>query len=346
MTRIYSLLAILLFSLLRLAAEQKAPGYHLALTVQKLEKGFDPPRKMQVLVVGKSMVGDALRDGKSLRNLLLPDFPHCPEIELLIKTQDDATWANSLDWSLETLTGEGSDSTLINPDLIIVYATGKPGDLESLLTEIRQRSTADILVPSIHWRAVDSPNWGRSENAVDQDISILRETCKKHGVEMVENRKLWANYLEENNAKIGSLLRDDMHPNELGIELLRKHILSHLKRSEKKYGYLPRDRERKVKLFLSFEPDEDFQFPFTGNRIDIIYQKSPDGGTAQVFIGSKLVGQINFAGEDKKLLRKTAAQNLLNKNHVLRLKPTEGETLNLRGLEIYEPPLKSNPSPK
>ena len=45
MTRIYSLLAILLFSLLRLAAEQKAPGYHLALTVQKLEKGFDPPRK-------------------------------------------------------------------------------------------------------------------------------------------------------------------------------------------------------------------------------------------------------------------------------------------------------------
>ena len=65
MTRIYSLLAILLFSLLRLAAEQKAPGYHLALTVQKLEKGFDPPRKMQVLVVGKSMVGDALRDGKA-----------------------------------------------------------------------------------------------------------------------------------------------------------------------------------------------------------------------------------------------------------------------------------------
>ena len=45
MIRIYSVLAILLFSLLRLAAEQKAPGYHLALTVQKLEKGFDPPRK-------------------------------------------------------------------------------------------------------------------------------------------------------------------------------------------------------------------------------------------------------------------------------------------------------------
>ena len=92
-------------------------------------------------------MGDALRDGKSLRNLLLPDFPHCPEIELLIKTQDDATWANSLDWSLETLAGEGSDSTPVNPDLIIVYATGKPDDLESLLTEIRQRSTADILVP-------------------------------------------------------------------------------------------------------------------------------------------------------------------------------------------------------
>ena len=54
MIRIYSVLAILLFSLLRLAAEQKAPGYHLALTVQKLEKGFDPPRKMQILVVGKS----------------------------------------------------------------------------------------------------------------------------------------------------------------------------------------------------------------------------------------------------------------------------------------------------
>ena len=84
---------------------------------------------------------------KASETCSFPDFPHCPEIELLIKTQDDATWADSLDWSLDTLTGEGSDPTPIKPDLIILYATGKPDDLESLLTEIRRRSTADILVP-------------------------------------------------------------------------------------------------------------------------------------------------------------------------------------------------------
>ena len=70
MTRIYSILAILLFSLLRLAAEQQALGYHLALTVQKLEKARPTPKNAGPR--GRQKYGGrCFRDGKSLRNLLL-----------------------------------------------------------------------------------------------------------------------------------------------------------------------------------------------------------------------------------------------------------------------------------
>ena len=65
MIRIYSILAILLFSLLRLAAEQQAPGY--LPTVQKLEKGFDPPEKCGSSWSEK-VRWEMRKDDESLRN--------------------------------------------------------------------------------------------------------------------------------------------------------------------------------------------------------------------------------------------------------------------------------------
>ena len=326
------LLAVLLLGMLPLAAEE-SPAYHLALTIQKLEKGFEPPRPLRILAVGDRALM-ALGDGTGLRTSLLPRFPHCPPIELHSQTGPAATWAQCLEWTREGLDGD--------PDLVIVYATGKPADLDALLADVRTRSTADLLVPSIHWRAADAPNWGRSENAPDQDVAVLRETCSRHGAEMVENRKHWATHLKEFGASINSLLQDKTQPSAIGRALLRKHVLAHLVRSEK-YSYTPRTRERRVKLFLQFEPGEDFQLPFTGRRIDLLGHKFPDGGTAQVFINNKPIGEISFTGEPGKLFRATLAEKLANQRHLLRLQPAEGKTLGIRGFEIYEPPVKSTP---
>ena len=41
------------------------------------------------------------------------------------------------------------------PDLVLIYTIGNPLDLEKLIVELRSHTTADIIVPSIHWRESD-----------------------------------------------------------------------------------------------------------------------------------------------------------------------------------------------
>jgi hypothetical protein len=41
-------------------------------------------------------------------------------------------------------------------------------------------TTADVIVPSIHWRERDQKLWGKSENALDQDVAAIREICLRH----------------------------------------------------------------------------------------------------------------------------------------------------------------------
>ena len=328
MPKATTLLALLL-GLSNLCADYE-PGHFLALTIQKLEKGIDPPRNLRILAIGDDSL-HALGDGGSLHKHLLPKFPHCPKIQLNLETTPSATWTHCLDRIREALAW--------NPDIVIAYATGNPTDLNKLLTQIRTQSTADILVPTIHWRTADLPNWERSENATDQDIAVLRETCRRHGAGTVENRKRWAAHLQQQSASIKSLLQDASRPNPAGLALLRQHILAHFQRPAKGFHYEPRTRERRLNFFFEFELDDYFEQPFTGNRITLLGRKSPQGGTARIVIDGKPAGNLSFAGPKGETFREEIKTSLDNKRHNLRIFPAPGTALGLRGIEVFEPPL-------
>lgn len=324
-------LAVLLLTGQQLVAVED-PGKFLALTIQKFEKGIDPPRPILVWALGNTAL-DSLDDGTSIRKALANRFPHCPPIELKKKTGVAATWEQVNSWITDHALSD-------HPDLLILYATGKPKSLDKLLTKIRSGSTADILVPSIHWRMADKLNWGKTENAVDQDVAVLRETCRKHGAELVENRKRWAEHLQLGKLPIESLLRDKTVPNSKGASLLHNNIIAQLRRPARGYHYEPRTRERRVNISFSFDPGEAFSLPFTGNRVELIGLLSPDGGNAQVFIDGKPGKTLSFTGRKGEKFRFTLADNLANKQHILRIVPSEGTTLGLNGLDIFEPPLQ------
>jgi len=261
------------------APDEKNAGQFLALTIQKLKMGFDPPRPFRVWALGSSYT-NMLGDGSFLQDGLTKKFPGCPPITYHKMVGNSVTWQYLVGWARHLAIPD-------KPDLILIYTIGKPKDLDLLLTEIRRNCTAEIIVPSIHWRMRDAQNWGLSENAVDQDVPTVREICRRHRVEFVENRKHWAQYLQSNKLPLESLLKDAVHQSEYGAGIIHANILAHFKAPDGDFHYSARTRERKIKININFEPGEPFHLPFRGNRVDLIAQRSPEGGLAKIFIDGK-----------------------------------------------------------
>ncbi len=252
-------------------------GQHLALTLQKLEEGFTPERPFLIWALGSSYT-NMLGTGEFWRDYIPRHFPNAPAIEYKKMVGNSCSWQYLSGWARHLALPD-------NPDLIITYTIGDPADLERLILEIRRNSTADIIVPSIHWRERDQPNWGLSENAVDQDVAAVRAICAKYGVEFVESRKHWAEYLEAHKLPIPALLKDAVHQSDYGREIINRNIATHFRKADQP-SYDPSKREHRL------TPAIGETLTFTGNRIDLVGRKSPDGGTLTLTIDGQSANEI------------------------------------------------------
>ena len=109
-------------------------------------------------------------------------------------------------------------------DLVIfhVYGGEEHGELETIFSNIRRRTTADILLLNHHIS---------SDNTIDYDessYSYLNFIANKYDCELVDVTKEWAYYLVDNNLATRDLLRDVIHPNRHGnwllVQLIGKHF--------------------------------------------------------------------------------------------------------------------------
>lgn len=250
-----------------------ADGQHLALTWQKLQQGIDPPRPFLIWALGSSYT-NMLGTGEPWKELIPKQFPKAPEIRYRKMVGNSCPWQYLRGWARHLAVPD-------QPDLVITYTNGKAADLEQLIIEIQSNTTADIIVPSLHWRERDQPLWGRSENATDQNVAAVREVCRRYQVEFVENRRDWAEYLKANHLPIPSLLKDAVHQSNYGAHIINSNILAHIRRPQR-FSYDPASRERSIQP----EKREDGSFfaTFTGNRIDLVGRNSPGGGSFRVLI--------------------------------------------------------------
>lgn len=258
------------------AKAEPADGRHLALTLQKLEKGFDPPRPFLIWALGSSYT-NMLGNGEAWREEIPKLYPNAPEIVYKKMVGNSCPWQYLRGWARHLVIPD-------QPDLVLTYTNGNPEDLEKLIVELRAHTTADIIVPSLHWRERDQELWGQSENAKDQDVAAVRAVCKKYDVEFVESRRDWARYLEANRLPIPALLKDAVHQSDYGAHIINANILAHLRKPER-FSYDPASRERRIQP--EKRGDGSFTAEFTGNRIDLIGRKSPDGGAFRVLIDGR-----------------------------------------------------------
>lgn len=257
-------------------------GRHLALTMRKLEGGITPERPFLIWAIGSSYT-NMLGSGEVWQQEIPKRFPNAPRIEYKKMVGNSCPWQYLRGWARHLVIPD-------QPDLVITYTIGNPDDLEKLILELRRHTTADIIVPSIHWRERDEDLWGRSENAADQDVAAVREVCRRHGVEFVENRRDWAAYLAANKLPIPALLKDAVHQSDYGAQIINANILAHLRRPAA-HSYDPESRERQI---LPPKAENNvWEVEFTGTRIDLVGKKSPNGGRARIWIDGKPADELD-----------------------------------------------------
>ena len=284
------------------APEYQAPprstdGAQMALTVQKLERGFDPERPLLVWAIGSSFT-NGLGNGDFLAELIRQRFPRAPKIVYKKIAGNSTSYHFAHGWARHLVIPD-------QPDVVLLYNFGKTEDLEALIAELRRHTTADILVGSLHWCAPHKSVWPDPEaRNSHQEPTALRALCEKYGVEFVENRREMTQYMLDNQLAIEDLLGDAVHESRYAAKMTVLNIARHFHRAEP-FRYEPATRERRVEVEASpavtldagawtaaadgaartaAAKDAAVSVQFTGNRIELIGWRGPGGGSADVWL--------------------------------------------------------------
>lgn len=134
----------------------------------------------------------------------------------------------------------------------------------------------------------------------------VRQICRKHDVEFIENRRELADYLRRIGEEPTALLGDAVHQNAHGRIRIWDNIVRHIAEHPKP-SYDPRSRERRCSLVSPPESGNErivvseewnrfgdlliarkqgarIRIEFEGKRLDIIGRKCPDGGAVRVTV--------------------------------------------------------------
>lgn len=288
------------------AASYEAParatdGANMVLTVKKLCDGFDPPRPLVIWAIGSSFT-NGLGNGDRLKAIIAERFPKVPEIVYRKQAGSSTSYHFCRGWARHLVIPD-------QPDVVLIYNFGDPNDLEKLIVELRRTTTADIIVGTLHWVTPQKPVWPDPDApTTHQDFAAMREICKKYGVEFVENRRELTEYMVKNKLGVNDLLGDSVHETRFAADCTVQNIARHFHAAEQG-NYKPEERERRVAVTSEAVKLEGpwtatangsgrqttggrLTLQFSGNRVELIGRRRPDGGKAQVLIDGKPGDQL------------------------------------------------------
>lgn len=138
-------------------------------------------------------------------------------------------------------------------DLIIfhVYGGEKTGELDTIFSNLRRSSTAEIILMNHHLNA-------NQTKFSEPTREALKQIAAKYALELVDVSTEWTQYLATNNLQPKDLLRDNVHPNRQGNWLLAQLVERHIRLHP----------SMKFKSPLQITPA--YKIKFTGNRLDAI----------------------------------------------------------------------------
>lgn len=224
-------------------------GRHIVRTMHLLETSNSKHRnKVKILVYGQSISKQTY--WIPIRDELRRRYPYA-DIEM--KNLSIGGFSTQTLWKTVEM-----DVVSFYPDLVIFHCYGADVDYERIMQIIRSRTAAEVMIHTDHYTGVSAWSDTMSYNRLPHYAEI-------YGLELVDVRKPWIDYLEKNNFVPDDLLSDGAHLNDHGLfvmsEILKKYFVyrpEFLKESEQLMTFIPLKKGR----FIDLE--------FDGNRVDLV----------------------------------------------------------------------------
>jgi hypothetical protein len=188
------------------------------------------------------------------------------------------------------------------PDLVIFYVYGSHVDYESIIKNIRQRTTAEILIQNEHVTRDEDLNEETDPAKVQHknwsawmSYNFHPSLVQKYGVELVDQRSAWKKYMQLNKLSAKDMLIDGVHLNDRGNFLMAELVKPYLRYNPA----LPKDAWQNLTRDYVVGKDIHWdhgrlKLEFEGNRVDVI-PAAPNQSTlasAQVLIDDKKPSQF------------------------------------------------------
>jgi len=209
-----------------------------------------------------------------------------PNANLIIENRAIGGHSSQLLWR----TAE-ADLYPFQPDLLIFHVYGSHLDYEKIIRSVLQRTTAEVLLQSDHITKPEEladpatqpeptmSNWSAWWNQF-----FLPDLAKRLGhVELLNQRVLWRQYLNENHLAPGQLLKDGVHLNSWGCNVMAQLVEQHL-------VYRPEAPRAWSSLVKDEKPHwtgNRLELSFTGNRVDLIPSEADAGKKVRVLIDGR-----------------------------------------------------------
>jgi hypothetical protein len=214
-----------------------------------------------------------------------------PNANLIIENRAIGGHSSQLLWR----TAE-ADLYPFQPDLLIFHVYGSHLDYEKIIRSVLERTTAEVLLQSDHITKPEElvdpatqpeptmSNWSAWWN----QFFLPDLTKRLHHVELLNQRVLWRQYLNENHIAPSQLLKDGVHLNAWGCHVMAQLVEQHLVYHPDE----PKAWSSLVKDVLPQWSGNRLELSFTGNRVDLVPTAADAGRRVRVLIDGKAPSTI------------------------------------------------------
>lgn len=177
------------------------------------------------------------------------------------------------------------DVSTFYPDMVLLHIYGSNQLYDSVLYTIRSRTAAEVAIQTDHFTG---------DNAWSDTMSshFLPAMAEKYKCDLINIRDPWKKYLDVHQLKAKDLLKDEVHLNKYG-EFLMAELIKPLFEYKSKYQSDP------FGLCTILIAGKDFNLhkkqlliPFTGNRVDLVYQQNHNSVLAKVMLDDRLPSEF------------------------------------------------------
>lgn len=153
------------------------------------------------------------------------------------------------------------------PDILVFHVYGPVDKYEEIIRLTRARTTAEIVLWTSHLGAAETLDKNPDEDA---RIVSIREIARRYDCMLIDVRKKWIEHVKANSLQPQDLLRDSVHLNDKGIELMASLIAPELVRVAKLSTTAKAGTVTEVPLnapALTTDGQGNTVLSFTGNRV-------------------------------------------------------------------------------